>query len=974
MADPVPAARRPAARPPLVGRDRELAALRACLAAALAGEGGLVLLGGEAGIGKTALAEAVGREAAARGALVLVGRCYDLSETPPYGPWLDAFARYPRDPALPPLPAPLAERGRLGPVASREALFAQVRDFLAAAAATCPLVLLLDDLHWADPASLDLLRVLARGLADLPLLLLATYRSDELPEHHPLAALLPRLMREAAAERLDLRPLDEPAVRALVAARYALAEPDLGRLVACLQEHAEGNPFYLGELLRALEGGALRLAADGAWALGDLSTAPVPPLLRQIIAERAARLGGEAARLLALAAVIGQEAPLDLWRDVAGVDEAALLELVERAAEARLLTPTPEGAGVRFAHALTREVLYAGILPPRRRALHRRVAEALAAQPGPDPDAVAYQFRQAGDARALVWLLEAGHRAQRAYAWLTAAARYTAALTLMGEADPAARGWLLLRLAQVRFYEDPRGGIGHLEEVARLAAAAGDRALAAYARNRLGFQRSGLGDYRRGLAEMAAGVAALEALPRAGRARLAAVGDDEVEDARATLAARLALAGRYAEARAQAARVLVTRALARAPTVGNAHAALGEVHAAAGRAGPARRAFARASAAWRAHGAAHSDAVYALIALFKAVLPYQADDLVARQRLAAEAARAFARADAMQAATPPRLGHLPLLWLEGQWEEARALALWLRATRRTYRGFAATILGPLARAQGDGALAWALVREWLPAGPAAAPGGANYDNAVEMQRLAAALALDAGDLPTARAWLAAHDRWLAWSGTVRGRAEGALGWAAYHRAAGDLARAWRNAEAALAHAAAPRQPLALLAAHRLLGELATAAGEAADAERRLAEALALADACAAPYERALTLLALAELRAAAGRPGDADTPLAEARAILRPLEARPALARADALAARLAAAPAPAPAARPFGLTAREAEVLRLLAEGLPDAAIAARLFVSRHTVNAHTKAIYAKLGVASRAAAGHLAREHGLA
>ena len=172
-----------------------------------------------------------------------------------------------------------------------------------------------------------------------------------------------------------------------------------------------------------------------------------------------------------------------------------------------------------------------------------------------------------------------------------------------------------------------------------------------------------------------------------------------------------------------------------------------------------------------------------------------------------------------------------------------------------------------------------------------------------LQRLAAALALDAADLLLARAWLEAHDRWLAWAGAVLGLADGHLSWAAYHRTSGDLSAAREYAERALTHATDPRQPLALLTAHRLLGELDTAASRHADAQTHLAAAMELAEACAAPYERALTLLALAELRLATGDRPMATATLAEARALLEPLEARPALARADALAARLEESP-----------------------------------------------------------------------
>jgi predicted ATPase len=172
--------------PPLVGRDRELALLRQQLAAAIGGQGSLVLIGGEAGIGKSALAEALCREAEALDALVLVGRCYDLTETPPYGPWVELFRRYRRNEGMLALPAPFSRRGSLGEVVSQEALFQQVLDFFIALAGQRPLVLLLEDIHWADPASLDLLRFAARNLTDCRLLLLATYRSDEVPRDHPL--------------------------------------------------------------------------------------------------------------------------------------------------------------------------------------------------------------------------------------------------------------------------------------------------------------------------------------------------------------------------------------------------------------------------------------------------------------------------------------------------------------------------------------------------------------------------------------------------------------------------------------------------------------------------------------------------------------------------------------------------------------------------------------------------------------------
>ncbi|HEY7908648.1 MAG TPA: AAA family ATPase, partial [Thermomicrobiales bacterium] len=498
--------------PPLVGRERESALLREALAAALGGRGGLVLIGGEAGIGKTALAEAVCREADEQGALALVGRCYDLTETPPYGPWIELFGHYRRDNGMPPPPIAFADRGSVDAAPSQAVLFRQVLDFLATLAERRPLVSLLDDLHWADPASLDLLRFVARSAATLPLLILATYRADELTRRHPLYALLPVLVREAHAARIDLLPFERGDVGALVAARYPLSDGDAGRLVAYLQARSEGNPFFLGELLRTLEAErALRQLPDG-WALGDLGQAQIPPLLRQVIDGRLARLDGEAQRLLAVAAVIGQVVPLAHWMAAAGAAEEALGRAIERAAAARILEPSPDGDGVRFAHALIREALYEGVAPLLRRGWHRRVGEHLADLPAPDPDAVAYHFRRAGDARAAPWLVRAGDRAERAYAWATAAERLEAALTLLdgGEADAGARGWLCVRLAWLRHYTDPAQGIGYLEAAERLAAIADDRALQALTRYARGLLYCHTGSIRRGLAEMEEGVVALE--------------------------------------------------------------------------------------------------------------------------------------------------------------------------------------------------------------------------------------------------------------------------------------------------------------------------------------------------------------------------------------------------------------------------------------------------------------------------------
>ncbi len=693
-----------------------------------------MLIGGEAGIGKTALAETVCRDAEKRGTLVLVGRCYDLTETPPYGPWVELFVRYRQADEMPPPPEAFAVRGTVGEVTSQGELFRQVLDFLAALAAARPVLLLLDDLHWADASSLDLLRFVARHLGTLPLLLVVTYRSDELTRRHPLSPLLPALVREAAAERLDLRPLDDAAVRALVGDRYRLAAPDADRLVAFVQGRAEGNALFAGEVLRSLvESGALRRSGE-AWHLGDLRHAALPPLLGQIIDARVSRLGGEGQWLLALAAAVGQEAALAVLGPLAGMEEEALLAAVEGAAEAGLLTEAPDGLHVRFAHALVREAVYAGISPGRRR-LHRRIGEQLAVQSHADPDAVAMHFQRAADGRAVPWLVQAGERAQLAYAWLTAIERYEAALALLevSDGDLAERGWLRYRIARLRRYTTPKQGIEYLDETLRIAALVGDAALAAAARYTRGLCLFYLSDYAGAIQDMAAGCDALESLSPDEQERLD-LGPDEhgtptATNPRGLLVVALATSGHLAEALAMG--EATREGMPRHTPLGElgwAHhgdrdGGLSSAYAISGRPDAADMAYERARDIYRALGNHSTLGAITVQHLRNVSLPYRTERLDEHWRLAEEAVAAWERASG-SAHQNMRLVRTPVFMLTGQWAEARREAESQLQAQLTpvWREFSPLMLGVLARHQGEPEEAWGYIRAALPQGPRTVPG------------------------------------------------------------------------------------------------------------------------------------------------------------------------------------------------------------------------------------------------------------
>jgi DNA-binding CsgD family transcriptional regulator len=628
---------------------------------------------------------------------------------------------------------------------------------------------------------------------------------------------------------------------------------------------------------------------------------------------------------------------------------------------------------LRFTHALVRDTLYEGLTRTRRHSWHRSVAEALTTEADAEPETIAHHFRQALDPRAADWFIRAGSRAERV-AWLTAASHFEAALAMMGSGDatPNERGWLLMRRARLLRIAEPRTALALLDTAATLAEDASDAVLRAYVMFYRGQVYMLADEARAGFAELEASVAEFKRMSREDLMRVSDLERQGVflsrSEIEGLLAGVFATGGRIDEALA------LTQAIIEQATDIPERAWWGRAIALAlaGRISEAREAYAIArNAAERVSDTSGMVLMY-LYQISNVVLPYGTDNLLERSRIAREGEAAWRRIGGALGDVSPRGAWLPILQIEGDWAEARALALsgiQSGSTTSEQDLVSITVLARLAWAQGDVARAWELIYAILRSGPHTIPGYTDLGHSMALMRIAAELCLDHNDLPAAHAWLDAHDRWLEWSGAVLGRADGQCAWASYWLAARDIGRARQHAEQALTLASEPRQPLALLAAHRLCGTIEAHDSRLLDAHQHLDAALALADACAAPYERALTLLACADLALRSGANDRAGLALDEARAICLPLAAVPTLARIDALAARLGDQSSAMARTASIGLSPREIEVLRLLASGRTNREIAETLFLSARTVERHITNLYAKIGAQGRAEAMAFAR-----
>jgi DNA-binding CsgD family transcriptional regulator len=987
----------------LVGRRAEFGRLRGLLRDAAAGRPVVALVGGDAGVGKTRLVTELSAEARDSGFTVLTGRCAELADTVPYLPLADAL----RDAAAGsqasgPLRDALAARpvlSRLLPDAgggqppggdtpglAQQQLFGAVLGLLSELAETSPVLLVLEDLHWADRSTRDLVTFLSRVLHRERLAIVVTYRTDDMHRRHPLRPVIAELTRLPSVITVSLGPLDPSAMTEHLTslARQPLDAGTLDSLIT----RAEGNPYYAEELLAASCAG------------GEL-----PARLADLLLARTERLSPAAQQVLRAAAVTGRRVDDELARQASGLDGPEYDDAVREAVAHQLLVPDGERE-YAFRHALLREAIYADLLPGERTRLHGRLAELLADPrrlaeiPGTAAELAHHSLASHDIPGALAASVAAGQEADRLAAPAEAHRHYDQALSLWERVEEPEkltgmeRGELAFRSANSAAASgDIHRAVQQLRRLLSFLAESesADPVLSCRASERLAYFLLDIDQDNEAIAAAEAAVGALpEEPPRWQRAR-----------ALGTYARALLSMKDDAPARTQAQRAIAAARTANAPWVeADALVTLGQLSERAGRIEEAIDLFTRAHQEARTAGVLGVE-LRAAFQLARVQLEW--GDLAAASQTAHSGVRRAEDAGLGLAPYGYDLQYLHYLahYQAGEWDHAQVLTDGF-ATRVTSEPEARLSAMALFLDVARDVPAVADRRTWLQ------PFFAK-DRFTEYigRGLLAEHALWQGDLDAAVSEVEATIRAVEdWDDgisptVIRPAAVGlcALADRAWQaRAAGDAARAEAAVEAARAMveiaregAAYPRRPNFVLGVDgRGWLERAEAEWQRAQGHNDPAAWQAVVDAFgpAFVYETARSRWRLAQALAEAGRRDEAQAELLLAAEAAERIGAKPLRAALADLArrARLADRPAPAAAAGrgarsggaaardPLaGLTDREIEVLRLLAAGQANREIAAELFIATKTASVHVSNILAKLGAASRTEAAAIAHAQGI-
>jgi len=479
----VPSPRPIAAREiPLVDRVEEMNVLKEAVYKAVHGEGSLIFIHGEAGIGKTRLVRELGAYVRSRGVQVLYGRCpalFRMDGVPPYVLWKEVIkdyletctseqlyrvvGYYPAEVAK--LVPELSQKLRvipqsvpISPEQEQNRLFEAVSQFITNISQETPLLVVLDDLQWTDSSSLLLLHYLARGVQKTPLLLVGAYRSTDIDSKHPLTPVLAELKRERLPQSVSLKRMSLDDISEMI--RQILEQDDIPpEFCRMVYEKTKGNPFFAEEVIESLKEEEIIYREENKWKIKEVSKIEFPETVKNVVEARISRLDDECRNVLTMASFIGNDFSFEALREISGVEEGKLLELVDKMFKTGLIKERViRGEGVcSFADILVRDVVYEEVSPLRRTKLHNVVGCALEKVYAKKLDEhfgeLALHFLEGGDKdKALDYFLKAGDRAASIYANDEATSYFQSALDLLEGRDDKLRekGHVLESLGDIK--------------------------------------------------------------------------------------------------------------------------------------------------------------------------------------------------------------------------------------------------------------------------------------------------------------------------------------------------------------------------------------------------------------------------------------------------------------------------------------------------------------------------------------------
>jgi tetratricopeptide (TPR) repeat protein len=481
--DRVPSPRPVAAKEvPLVDRVEEMNVLKEAVYRAVHGEGGLVFIHGEAGIGKTRLVRELGAYAQSRGVQVLYGRCpalFRMDGVPPYIIWKEVIkdyletcnpeqlyrviGYYPAEVAK--LVPELSQKLRsipqslpISPEQEQNRLFEAVSQFIMNISRETPLLVVLDDLQWTDPSSLLLLHYLARGVQKTPLLLLGAYRSTDIDSKHPLTPVLAELNRERLPQSVSLKRMSLEDISEII--RQILEQDDIpAELCKAIYEKTRGNPFFAEEVIKSLKEEEIIYRERDRWGFKETSEFEFPETVKNVVKARISRLDEDCQNVLAMASFVGNDFTLEALRGITGIEESKLLEIMDKLLKTGLIKHrVVRGEDwCSFADIIVRDVEYEEVGTFRRKKLHSIVGSTLERVYAKKIDdhfgELALHFLEAGDKdKALDYFLKAGEKAQKVYAHNEAFSYLQRALELLEEkeASPEQKVSVIERLGDLK--------------------------------------------------------------------------------------------------------------------------------------------------------------------------------------------------------------------------------------------------------------------------------------------------------------------------------------------------------------------------------------------------------------------------------------------------------------------------------------------------------------------------------------------